>query len=583
MRFLFTLIIISILLLWGCTSHSGRNSRTEIADQLISEEKYQEAYDLIASYKDTLTDEKERHLEMLQWVIVNDKLFQTLADDSLIKRLLNYYIDKDNEPTIHPIIFYYAGRTYKEMLKRQLALKYFYKTLESANITNDRDLLAKTHAQIGELFLHSKLYALAKDNYYQEYLIEIQNKDFEHANETKSYLAFAYRGLGQPDSASILYKEMIDAPYFKESKGNRELVISQYLSFLLENHNIIEAKEFLQQNPINRDSIEYPPLLSVINKIELREGNTESVKQRSLLLLSDFDIYRQRQAADNLSRIFLDEGKPAEALKYTRLLRTLSDSIVEMEAAAYLSEMAAIHDVSEKEQENDILRQENLLKTKHTYWLWGIIGTLLFVIAIIALGIVYWRSKVNLAHKKALLEAADTVQEKLSEINRYQKELTELKAANEKMAKDNLFLEKRKNEAEAESFEMKSNLEEYKILEESKEKSIAMSEAFCEVLKKISSGVVAEEDFLNLEKAVMDWDPEGMMRLKQLNLSSRFYKDALLIIGNIPPKVCATILNVSPQAVSTGRTRIFKTVAPDSSQKDWVSFIKSLFTHSIPN
>lgn len=364
---------------------------------------------------------------------------------------------------------------------------------------------------------------------------------------------------------------MMEAPYFTESKENKELVISQYLAFLIENKQFTEAEKLLKDNHIVRDSISYPPLLHTLNNLELREGKEESVKERSFALLTSEGIHRQRQAADNLSQIFLDEGNLKEALKYTRLLRTLSDSIVKMEASAYLSEMAAIHDVSEKEHENSLLKKENLLKTKRNYLLWGLIVTLLLIMAVSALVIVSWRSRVNLAHKKALLEAADALQGKLSEINRYQKEIAELKSQNAIMAQKNLMMV---NEGRSRNIS---------LAEEKKEKSLALSTAFCDILKKIPSSLVTEEDFLKVEKAIMDWDPDGMMRLKQLDLSPRFFKDALLIIGNVPPKVCATILKVTPQAISTGRTRAFKNMAADSQASDWCSFIKSFFTAGNPD
>ncbi len=423
MRGLFVLFLVSVALFWSCSEQSRKTNRTEKTAHLIAEERYQEAYDLLSSYDDTLTDAKDRHLEMLQWVMVNDKLFHPIRNDSLIKKLFHYYIDSDREPELHPWVYYYAGRTYMEMLKNKLALKYLYHVLEIADERRDFDLISRTHAQIGRIFLESELYSLAKNHFIKQYELEVSHGNLRLANEIKSYIAFAYRGLGQQDSAVMIYKEMMEAPYFKESKENKELVISQYLALLINNRQFSEAQKLLVDNHINRDSVSYPPLLHTLNKLEKKEGKEESVKERSLVLLTSEGIHRQRQAADNLSEIFLEEGNVKEALKYNRLLRSLSDSIARMETAAYLSEMAAIHDVSEKEHENTLLKEENLIKTRRTYFLWAAIATLLLLMVTTVGGFLSKRAKKEKAHQKQLLEVSQALESKLLEINRYQSEI----------------------------------------------------------------------------------------------------------------------------------------------------------------
>lgn len=562
----YSLFIILCFLLIGCSSRNRVQHRLDEAENLINAEEYQKALVILDSIQ-MLSDKSraDEALTNLLWIRAKDKIGDFMKNDSLINKVMEYYIEGKYYPERHSMVYYYAGRVNTELNNRPKALAYFHKALEAQKNYEDLDMQSYIHAQIAGILIVSGLYKSALKHSRKEYDCEIELGNIDEANDTKLNIAYAFRGLNEPDSALKIYEELSNYKPLSHSTYRKELYMSQILSFLIKEGEYGKVDSIFKHSGILKDSITYPTLLTVLNKLDLHKGENTTVKDRSIKLLSEKNIYTRRKAAENLSQIYLEEGNPNKSLYYTKLFKDLSSEINEIEATEALAEMEAIYDYSESERENNLLKEENRRKKNVISWLSVALSILILITVSSILAFKLWRTKIRLHQEEALREADRIIQDRWDESMRLYNELTALK---ESIAKAN-----NAPEETPENKEMIDAVHKAKRMEQ----QINLSAVGSEIIKKATSvdGKLTDEDFISLEKALSELYPNLISTLRDMNLNQRNFRDSLLITIKMPVKICANVFNVTPQAISTSRNRLFKKYASESDKKDWAAYLQS--------
>ena len=135
-----------------------------------------------------------------------------------------------------------------------------------------------------------------------------------------------------------------------------------------------------------------------------------AISTRENLTSSAADVYRY------LSQVNEEEGRFMQALEYFKLWSELRDSIYSEESGQKLARMQILYEISQKERENEILRQnseiQELQLTKSQYQRMVFIALALFLLALlIFFAIFYW------VKQKEFIKQKDTEQ-RIIEINK---------------------------------------------------------------------------------------------------------------------------------------------------------------------
>ena len=565
---LISLIFIALI---GCRNLSHVETKLTNAETLIQKERYADALTMLDSVRNlTNISEADIALRDLLWIQANDKIGNFPENDSLINKVMEYYINGNHDKDRYPMVYYYIGRVNSELNKKITALSYFQKALKYYEDLKDKKMQSYIHAQIGYILLMSGLYKSALSHFKKEYNLEIELGYKDNANDTKLYIAYAFRGLNQPDSALRLYEEFKTASHPQNNHIGEEVYISQIMGFMIKRGDYETADSIFNNSGLSPDSIQSPTLQIVLNSLDWHKGQKSIVKERSLNLISDPNIYIRRKAADYLSQIYLEEGDLKKALHYTTIFKDLSSEINDIEAAEALAKMEAIYDYSQSERENNLLKEENHKKRILIIWLTISVVILILIVVTVIFAVKLWKVKIKLRQEEALREAERIIKEKAMETKQLQNELDSLrvylKEAEEAAAKINTdFLE---------------NKETSCILSKAQrmEQQLHLSEMGSKIIEKASSpgGKLGDEDFIALEKIISELYPTLILTLREMNLSQRNFRDSLLIVIKTPVKICAMTFNVTPQAISTSRNRLFKKYCIDSDKKDWADYIFSL-------
>ena len=602
-----TVLLIAVVFLFGCRSESSIEKGLEMANHYADNGNPEKGLEILDSLQETdRMNKKERMYAELLRVKALDKSDIIPTNDSTAKLLLRYYIDEGNDRERHPLVLYYVGRTYTELREVPRALLYFHKALDACSEDKDLYLCSYIHSQMAGLFDKMGLYKIALRHHTKQLKLEELLKDSVNIFYTQTQRAFSYRRLGERDSAENLYRYLMDfVPKLNDKKIDYSLK-SQMAAFLMDEGRYAEADSLLSSVPAAYNSFNMPAIKSILNAIDMEKGKYADVKANSLVLLRNGDIYTRRKAAENLAEIYLSENNLEEGLKYARMYKAMSDTITHDEATDYMAEMEAIYDYSETERKLLELKLEN--EDRKT-WL-----SLACIVALLAIAIgIYFYFRHRLKETSMKLQIEESKREYSEYLRAKDREINELKE--KKNAKENELaeLKERKEAAEVELAELKgktvaaekeldelkdknatagkeigvlkANIEVVKSeLNAMKEERIAfenkfnLAEVSTAIIEKASKqcGKVTNDDFMRLEKAMEMENPVFINRLHQLNLKERDFRDAMLVVLNVPLKICADILNITPQGIANSRKRLFEKITDKDSCCNWVEYLKAI-------
>ena len=545
-------MFIAVMFLFGCGSDSSIEKRLEMANRYADKGNPEKSLEILDSLgvSDKMTQKDLMYAELLR-VKTSDKLDIIPKNDSTIKRLLYYYIEKRNDKGKHALVLYYAGRTYTELKDAPKALLYFHKALDACPADKDPYLCSYIHSQMAGLFDKKRLYKMALRHHTKELELEELLKDSINMVYTQTHRAYCYIGMGERDSAENIYRNLSDFVPKLNDRSMDYYLRSQIANFLMDEGRYAKADSLLQEVPEEYNSYSMPAVMSIRNAMDMEKGDYDDVKSSSLVLIKKGDIFTRRKAAENLAEIYLSENNLEEGLKYARMYKAMSDTITHNDGADYIAEMEAIYDYSETERENLQLKLEN--ETKNA-WLWFVCA-----LAFLAAGAgIFFYFRHRLRETSMRLRIEENRREYSEYLRAKDREIFELKD----------HIEAMKNELKSQKDEMTAFENRFRITE--------VSAAVIEKASK-EGGRVTNDDFISLQKAMEMENPAFISRLRQMNLKERDFRDAMLIALKVPLKICADMLTISPQGMANSRKRLFEKLAEGSGCKNWQEYIYRLY------
>ena len=323
--------------------------------------------------------ESDRMRSRLLRVEAGDRKYVVATSDSVIKTLLEYYIDGNHDRQLHPTVLYYAGRTYSDLGRSADALRCFKQALALLGEGEDSDLESRIHAQIAGIFLHHHAYANALIHTKLQIACEEEAGDSLNVNSAL-FQAFVYRTLGETDSAEYIYRKFIPIVACSDDSTTQAVFMTQIADFLKETDRFAEADSLIGNYAINTDSSSIASISIILNEFDERTQKHADLEKRCRKMLESDNIYSRRSAYRNLARIYQSNGNIGKALEFTEKYRAVAETISANEASLSLNGIEELADISELEDINALLSQK--INDSHSItWLIIVFFSALFITA----------------------------------------------------------------------------------------------------------------------------------------------------------------------------------------------------------
>ncbi|MDE6007813.1 MAG: hypothetical protein K2G90_01235 [Muribaculaceae bacterium] len=505
-----------------------------------------------------LKNENQRMYRRLLIIKATDKAYISPKDDKEIKDVMNYFIQHPETKDIYPEVYYYAGRTYRELREDGKALAFFNKALRELRDKPNPKLENCIHSQLSALYSTHGLirHSLDEVKKYVRLTDSVYNKknDESHKHRIGARLSLAafYRQARFIDSGLYVYKELEP----EIARLNDSILTTTYytqlaLTYLYGNY-YAEADSIINLSPRVVDRASLPSVESIFNLFALRLDKSKINEKTTEELLSNPILELQYQAALTLAKIAQDRNDGEMLLKYARKIFEINEKIQKEYNENSLAEMEEIIDHARLENENLLLTLSNQRKEQ---WLTILILSSLLLIAIIA-GL-YIRSrfkqvKGNLEIERLKNENSRQIRELEDKINILNKKISDSDQVGE------IDSERRKAD------ELKKNLDLAKITER--------------IMNSLTSrgAKITDTDLLNLRKCISGRYPGFLQTLLDMGVSNDNIVDAMFIKINVPQKMCAAYFRITSSGISNSRRRLFDKHCADTGFKNWKDFILSL-------
>ncbi len=358
---------------------------------------------------------------------------------------------------------------YSSVRNYEMASSYLVRAIRIAQNINDRDLQIALHRQLGDIYLNQNSFTRA----YQEFSkvneilgdeAYLSTDDLQVQSETYRKIGLVYRNLGQFEQSLLAFRkaaaigsnvnltdeQMADnlqiafSLYLLEQLDSALIYYNKVLAhYQLQNDTIpvievlidigdvfFEKKQYRQAVASFNRAFQYAQSVGLLQEqvtalVNISRcygafgdypSSTDYLNQaleiatRENLTTSAAEVYRY------LSQVYEEEGRFSQALDYYKLWAQLRDSIYSEESGQKLARMQILYEITQKERENEILRQNNEIQelqlTKTQYQRMVFIALALFLFALLVLFIFFFNAK-----QKEFAKQKETEQ-KIMEMNK---------------------------------------------------------------------------------------------------------------------------------------------------------------------
>lgn len=339
---------------------------------------------------------------------------------------------------------------YQNARNYDMAASYVNRAIRIAQRINDRNLQVFMHQRLGDIYLMQNDYSKAYDEFVMvNDLIGNSNSltpyELNIKIDTYRKIGHVYRNVGQLEQSLLAFRKaaaLNSKSGFKdeEMRDIRNIALSFFLlqeldSALyyyngvmafhqLKNDTIPTIEVMLEIGDVFFEKQQYQQAVaSYTRSLEMAQSANRQQEQITALVnisrcYSVFGDYptstrylnQALQIATNqnlttsaadvykyLSQVYEEEGRFRQSLNYYKLWAELRDSIYSEESGKKLARMQILYDISQKERENEILRQnseiQELQLTKSQYQRMVFIALALFLFALLILFIFFYRGK----------------------------------------------------------------------------------------------------------------------------------------------------------------------------------------------
>lgn len=524
------LISIILLILNSCTpSFSPALMK---ADKILSTDYEQGKVMLDSIYNagNNMSTADMKYYQLLQ-IKATDKAYRPITNQKgRIDSLVSFFEGAGNDNLLAETYFY-AGRINYEIGDKPTALKYFQKAKEVVGKDNYA-LQGDIYCQMANVYRYTLIYDKAIMCLYSAW------KADSIINNSHNML-YDLIDLGEVYFCTSNYR--LAKQFFKKGanmsvKIHDLFMIRQFhhklaLSYYKEN-NLDEAKYHLNKSGLyDKSQHNNSGLLSTAITIYRKLGLKDSVVKYQNLLLKNGDVFAKCYALENIMKTKIDSYNDSSISETFRLYNVYVDSTLEVRNAESVKKVEQEYNYDLKNKENEVLKKEIIIER---------IVVIMASLLLLTLS-AYLRQRIK--YSKQVQKNLEFKIEKYKEL--YKKE----------MAKNAMTLHAEKNKIES------SNIYNY-IKQEIIKGTFKLDTAHWEELHKLIQYV-----YVDFDKNLYSF----------LNATPQEFQICLLIKISISPTNIAHFLNVSKEAISASRRRMyFKAFHKVGSPADWDKIIYSI-------
>lgn len=452
------LVCVGMLLsLFSCQRTYSSYPTTMLRAEQLMDLAPDSAKNLLLRLKDSIPQQSEE-VQMyyhLLTVKANDKCYVPHTSDSLMKALV-YYYEQHGTSAQRMEAYYYLGSVYRDMHDAPRALDYFQQAVDASEDGKEYQILARTYAQMGTLYMYQKLYDEAMPMHKKAYHYYSLAKD-------SLLLSYALRDIGRAFTAqhnvdSTLY--YYEAGYRAAKQMNdicRMGTIQGELSDLyLQLGRYKEAREALTQSSANlQGSDNIAPNNLIWGEYYEEVGQLDSAKLCYHKALEIGNVHVKTGAYLRLYQIERAEAQYEEALAYMDQYLIYQDSLQRITDTESVKKGEMLYNYRHVEKDNEQLAQTNAKKKTFIYQL--VAGGLILLFAVMLFSYNAHRKKQQQLKQERRLRFFEekTHKESLQQIESNNSQILLLK-------KQLIVAREQNNQAEEELLTIKSRLLEEK-------------------------------------------------------------------------------------------------------------------------
>ena len=507
----------------------------------------------------------------------NDQPF-TVAD---VEPYVQFF-DDHGTPNDRLLAHYLLGRAYHDHGEAPMALECYQKAADCADTLSadcDYSQLSRVYGQMAFIFYQQGLYRqmITYEKYSEKYAW--RGKDtlaalmsYEQENE-------AYRNLNMPDSllnicehVSQLYRKYGYTYYAARALGYT-------LRTLVHRKEFDKAKRYMK---IYESESEYFDSLGNIQKgrevyyrikglFFLHTNKLDSAEyyfRKELRDGKDFD--NQHSGALGLTELYQKRKQEDSVAKYSLYAYTMLDSVYAQRSTKEVERIQALYNYTRNQK---IAEKEKDKASRRLFFIFILIGTVLFLLALSAIAILKYR---EIKQKRRVLE--EKYQQSLDSIQKAQKDLSSLKRYQEQ--NQELILEKEKLIRE-QIIVRNAMLQNEKTIREAAQRQFNSSAIYKRITKLANTGgEPTKSEWQELQDALFGLYPnfsELMTRHSQ-DLDDREYKVCILIRAGISPGAIASMLEILSSIVTKIRiTLLLKLFGKHGTSKEFDTLLKRIY------
>ena len=530
-KLILAMAIMTLLLLTGCKK--SFSPALKEADQMLftNHERGEKMLDSIYQANPTMSTADKKYFQLLK-LKAADKAYSPIQNKkSLIDSLVTYF-EHAGDDNLLAEAYFYAGRVYYEIGDKPEALKFYQKASEKVAKDN--------YAQQGDIYCQmANVYRYTDLNKEALGALRLAYQADSLSGNTRNVL-YDIRDMGE------IYQENNDFSKAKTllSKGlklaekNKDslqiLFFHHELSILYyRTNNMAEAKYHITKCIDNIPQMPYDKngLFVIALRIYTKTNDLLSAEKYRMLILKNGNIFAKQYAIENKIALQLSIKKDYQLKKEFNQYKIFTDSIFKLRNAESIKKVESSYNYQIKVKENIVLKKENHIK-----------NLLIFaIIFFISISFLCLQMKIkNMKQKQELLKL------KIDKLNN-------LEDASRKKALSNLSKEQ----------DLKDSSKAYNILKkEIQNETFKVSEDIWEQLSCLVNTI-----YPNYDKELYSF----------LKVSLQEYKICLLIKLGISPSNMAKILNVTKEAITASRRRMYnKAFKTKGSPQDWDKLIFSI-------
>ena len=526
-----TIIALLLALFAGCKQ--SFSPTLQKADQVLSTdtEKGSKMLDSICQAEPNMSTADKKYYQLLK-LKASDKDYQPITNQKLLIDSLVSYFEHAGEDNLLAEAYFYAGRVYYEIGDKPEALKFYQKASEKVAKDNYA-LQGDIYCQMANVYRYTDLNKEALAALRLAYQADSLSGNIRNVLYDIRDIGEIYQENNDFSKAKTLFCKGL-----KLAEMNKDTLFTQFfhheLSILYyRTNNLAVAKYHIEicLNNIRKINYDKSGLFVTALRIYTKTNNMLLAKKYRMLILKNGHIFAKQYALENKITSQLATAKDSQLDIDFKQYKIFSDSISKLRDTESIKKVESLYNYKIKENENTILRKENLIKNI-------IILVTICFISILSICI-YMRIK-NMKQEQELLKL------KIDKLNN-------LKEVSKKKAISNHSREQ----------DLKDRSSAYNALK--KEIQNGTFKLSDDIWQQLSS-------LVNTIYPNFDKDLESFLKVSQQE-----YKICLLIKLGISPSNMAKILNVTKEAITASRRRMYnKVFKTKGSPQDWDKLILSL-------